>query len=224
MEYLIVGEIAPGEYQELMDRGWRKFGSALFHPVCRDCRECRPIRVPVATFAPDRSQRRAQRRFAGLVEVEAGPPEVDQERLALYERYHRARSRDRGWPENHITPEEYFFSYCHNPLPGLEITARVDGRLAAVLLADLTPEALSAVYHYYDPDPAFTPHGGLGTWIILESIYQAYLLDRRWVYLGFYVEGCRSMIYKSRFRPCEILDKNGIWSEPPTTVPSLEET
>jgi len=211
MEYLIVEEISPGEYQDLMNQGWRKFGSALFHPVCDNCRECRPIRIPVDRFVPDRSQRRAYRQFADRFEIRVGPAHVDEERLALYERYHEVRSRERGWPESHVTADEYYFSYCHNPVPGLEITAWANGRLTAILLADVTEEVLSAVYHFYEPDPALSPHGGLGTWIILESINQARLHGRRWVYLGFHVAGCRSMLYKSRFRPCELLGDNGQW-------------
>ena len=31
------------------------------------------------------------------------------------------------------------------------------------------------------------------------------------VYLGFYVEGCRSLEYKGRFRPNEALDADGEW-------------
>lgn len=212
MEYLIVESLSPVEYETLMNRGWRKFGAALFHPVCEGCQECRPIRIPVAGFTPDRSQRRAYRQFTDRLEVRIAPSTVDEERLALYERYHQARSRDRGWHEAHITAEEYFFSYCQNPVPGLEISAYLNGRLVAVLLADLTEHVLSAVYHFYEPEPALAPHGGLGTWIILESIYQAHLLGRPWVYLGYFVAGCRSMVYKGRFRPCEILGVDGVWS------------
>ena len=39
--------------------GWRHFGRSLFRPRCVGCDACRPIRVDVARFRPDRSQRRA---------------------------------------------------------------------------------------------------------------------------------------------------------------------
>ena len=34
-------------------------------------------------------------------------------------------------------------------------------------------------------------------------------------YLGYYVEGCRSMEYKNRFRPCQLMDwDTGEWTVP----------
>jgi arginine-tRNA-protein transferase len=32
-----------------------------------------------------------------------------------------------------------------------------------------------------------------------------------YVYLGYFVEGCRSLEYKSRFRPNEVLSDGGAW-------------
>ena len=33
------------------------------------------------------------------------------------------------------------------------------------------------------------------------------------VYLGYYVEGCRSLEYKRRFAPNEILTEGGVWMD-----------
>jgi arginyl-tRNA--protein-N-Asp/Glu arginylyltransferase len=37
------------------------------------------------------------------------------------------------------------------------------------------------------------------------------------VYLGYYVEGCRSLEYKARFRPNEVLNSNGVWAPFPAS-------
>ncbi|MCA1595999.1 MAG: arginyltransferase, partial [Chloroflexi bacterium] len=66
LEYSVVSRLEPQEYEDLMDRGYRKFGPALFRPICEACRECRPIRIPIAGFRPDRSQRRAWARNQSL--------------------------------------------------------------------------------------------------------------------------------------------------------------
>ncbi len=50
LDYEIVARLSPEEYETRMNQGWRKFGAIVFHPVCADCRECRPIRIPVARF------------------------------------------------------------------------------------------------------------------------------------------------------------------------------
>jgi arginyl-tRNA--protein-N-Asp/Glu arginylyltransferase len=32
-------------------------------------------------------------------------------------------------------------------------------------------------------------------------------------YAGFWVHGCETMEYKTRFRPCEVLGTDGVWRE-----------
>src|SRR4051794_15416388 len=50
--------INPLLYHAFMDAGFRRSGTFFYQPVCQGCRECLPIRVPTATFAPSKSQRR----------------------------------------------------------------------------------------------------------------------------------------------------------------------
>src|SRR5579871_1144239 len=59
LEWSYVSSLDPGEYEDLMNRGHRKFGAFVFRPACEGCTACRPIRVSVARFSPDRSQKRA---------------------------------------------------------------------------------------------------------------------------------------------------------------------
>src|SRR5436309_1896609 len=93
LEYNVVARLTPEEYQERMDQGWRRFGRSLFRPSCPACRACRPLRVDVARFRPDRSQRRAWKGNAGAVRLEVGAPGVSRAKLALYDRYHAYQAR-----------------------------------------------------------------------------------------------------------------------------------
>ena len=207
MEYVVVSRLSPLEYERKMDQGWRKFGAFLFRPVCHGCAECRPIRIPVAQFNPDRSQKRALKRNADL-RVMAGRPVVDETRLALYRRYHGERAERKGWPERDGDPVDYAHNFVRNPVPSIEISVWEGDDIRAVVLTDITPQTVSAVYHYHDPDCAGR---GLGTFAILQTIALAQALDRPYVYLGYFVGGCGSMAYKARFRPCEIMDPDGSW-------------
>ncbi len=202
-----MSELSGDEYEAHMNRTWRKFGPLLFRPVCTGCTGCRPIRIAVAEFSPGRGQRRTLRRNADL-RVVAGPPVLDRARIDLYHRYHLTQQRRKGWPEQRITPQEYEFQFLRNPLPAVEISVWEGERLRAIILNDLTPQVLSAVYHFHDPDAAGR---GLGTFAILQAIEQARLLRRTWVYLGYYVAGSASMEYKSAFRPAEVLGEDGVW-------------
>lgn len=113
MEYRVVTGLTgltAERYEQLLERGWRRFGRTLFRPQCPNCRECVGLRINIAEFRPSKSQRRAQRRNADL-EVEIGPPQVTQEHIDLYNIYHEDMSRRRDWRPNRISPEDYFQSF-----------------------------------------------------------------------------------------------------------------
>ena len=74
LDVRLLTDMSPAETEELIERGWRRFGPEYFRPVCEGCGECISLRVPVREFAPSKSQRRALRKCAELV-VETGPPE-----------------------------------------------------------------------------------------------------------------------------------------------------
>ena len=207
-EYKIVSELSAAEYEGLMERGWRKFGMALHRPVCAGCRECRSLRVETEKFMPSRSQRRTLQKNADLT-VAFTPPYLDDERLALYHRYHAAQEALKGWPGVSKTPQDYFYSFVHNPVPAIEIAVRDEtGTLRAVVLTDMTENIVSGVYHYHDPD---WRERAVGVFAMLQTIELARRQGRKWVYFGYWVSGCPSLSYKASFRPHEVLGSDGVW-------------
>lgn len=207
LEYSLVSSMDPQQYEDLMNRGFRKFGPALFRPICDACQECRPIRLEPARFAPSRSQRRAWAQNQDL-RVEVSAPTVDRQRSALHRHYHDAQTARKGWPESHKDESEYAFQFVQNPIPGAEISLWDGPVLKAIVIADLTPNVVSGVYHFYDPDSA---NRSLGTYCMLQTIELARRLAKRWAYFGFFVSGCESLSYKARFQPCEIMQPDGRW-------------
>ena len=205
--YAVADRLSSAEYEDLMNAGWRKFGRTLFRPVCRTCAECRPLRIPAAAFTPDRSQQRCLRRNADL-EVRHAPPVADAARLDLYRRYQAAQTATKGWPDTERTMSSYKRQFVQNPVPSVEISIWEDDTLRAVVIADITPHTVSGVYHFHDPD---CRSRSLGTFALLQTIALAQALEKRWAYFGFYVAGCPSMEYKTRFKPHEILSPGGSW-------------
>jgi leucyl-tRNA---protein transferase len=208
LEYEVVAEASASEYLARMERGWRRFGHQFFKPVCPSCTACRSLRVPVAAFRPDRSQRRAAAANADT-RLEIGTPAVTDKKLDLYDRFHAFQTDHKGWPDHGPKDAiEYAESFVANPFPTEEWRYYRGDRLVGVGYVDHLPGAFSAIYFYYDPaERDRSP----GTFNVLSILRRAAEFGYPHVYLGFYVEGCRSLEYKARFRPNEVLAGNGGW-------------
>lgn len=81
------------------------------------------------------------------------------------------------------------------------------GALRMVSVVDVLGQALSAVYTFFDPS---NRADSLGTYAILWQIERARRLGLAHVYLGYWVEGSRTMQYKRRFHASEIW-QGGKW-------------
>lgn len=208
MEYVFVAQASAAEYQEKLLKGWRRFGRAFFHPVCKSCRACQSVRVPTATFQPNRSQRRA---LAANSEIEliVGEPEVTSEKLDLYDRFHEFQVDLKGWPSHGPKdPSDYADSFVDNPFPAEEWRYYLNGQLVGVGYVDVLPDAMSAIYFFYDPG---LRDRSLGTYNVLKVIENAHKRRIPHVYLGYFVKDCQSLEYKDRFRPNEVLQIDGTW-------------
>lgn len=202
-ESMLPAPLLPGVYHSLMDLNFRRAGRVFYRTRCDGCDECRMLRVDVGAFAPSRAQRRCARRNEDL-EVSVGAPEPDDEKLALYRRY--LDRRHDGQMQG--SSEEFLGFLYSSPLDSLELVYRLEGRVVAVGIADAEPDALSAVYCYFDPD--LGPRS-LGVFNVLRLVAEAARRCCTWLYLGFYVEGCAAMSYKASYRPCELYGGGGTW-------------
>jgi leucyl-tRNA---protein transferase len=200
----IMVDVSAAELGELLERGWRRFGPVYFRPACPSCQECVTLRVPTASFRPTKSQRRARKNAAGLVRA-SGRPVIDDERLQLYARWHAQRETSRGWEPSPLDAERYAIDFAFEHPAVREVTFRdpsADNRLVGLGIVDEVPRAVSAVYFFWDPDHA---PSSLGTAHVALLIEDAGARGLDYVYLGYRVEDCASLAYKSRFRPHELL-------------------
>ena len=213
LEVRLMLDVTPEEMDWLLERGWRRFGPMYFRPACAACSECVSLRIPVTRFAPSKGQRRAARACARL-RREVERPQVDDERLALYAKWHAEREQLRAWEPNPTTRARYKMEFAF-PHPCARETAFYDdaagGRLVGVGLFDETPRALSAAFFFYDPAYA---RSSLGTANVLALIDDARRAGLEYVYLGYRVEGCASLRYKAAFAPHELLRERPALDEP----------
>lgn len=195
------------ELEVRLARGDRRQGLFLYRPACPGCVACEPIRLELARFAPNRSQRRTLKRGDRLLTVELGEPQADLERVTLYNRHKALRGLSAGQGEVDVRSYREFLamSCCDT----LEIRYRLGDTLIGIAIADRSSDALSAVYCYYDPDHERL---GLGTYSILKQLELCRMWGLRYLYLGLYIEESLHMRYKARFLPHQRL-LEGTWVE-----------
>jgi arginyl-tRNA--protein-N-Asp/Glu arginylyltransferase len=215
LEVRVAVDVTPGEFGGMLARGWRRFGPSYFRPACAACHACVPTRIPVATFRPSRSQRRARRLTSRLTRI-VDRPRVDRERLDVHARWHRNREHRRGWDPSPLGRADYETEFAF-PHPSVREVAFRDpqqgDRLVGLGIVDEVPDALSAVYFFWDPGRA---PSSLGTGHIVRLVEDAAERGLAYVYLGYRVAACPSMAYKERFQPQESLCGRPSAEETPT--------
>ena len=185
-------------YERLLTAGFRRSGNDIYRPHCPSCSACQSLRIHSEQFVPSRSQKRIsqQNQDLSLVLSYDDKPEYYQ----LYERYIRQRHRDGSmYPPSRSQYKG--FLHC-DWMPPLYLEIRLENRLIGVAVTDLLPHSLSAMYTFFDPE--FSDRS-LGTFAILSQLDLGRRTGRHWLYLGYQVEKCRKMKYKSRFLPHERL-------------------
>lgn len=207
-------------YSALVQQGFRRSGLFTYRPHCDNCQACVPLRVPVAHFQPNRSQRRAWAQHSAL-QARILPLELAPEHYALYQRYQHQRHPGGGMDDDNLEQYVEFLLHSqvdsrlvefrlpssgHTPDANGDIHANHANELKMVSLIDVLRNGLSAVYTFYAPEP----HTSYGTYNVLWQIEQARALELPYVYLGYWIAQSRKMHYKSTYQPCEILQQ-GQW-------------
>jgi len=193
-------------YGELVRRGFRRSGDFTYRPACDECLACVPVRVPIARFVPDRSQRRCLKANQAL-EARELPLIHSEEHYRLYRRYQSLRHAGGGMDGDNREQYAQFLLQSHVDTRLVEF--REHGELRMVSVIDVLNDGLSSVYTFFDPE---FPAAGYGTYNVLWQIQQCAANQLPHLYLGYWIRDCRKMSYKVRFRPTEGLIE-GAWQE-----------
>ena len=213
--YKVIENCSTTECQDLIERGYRRFGKMYFRPICSDCNECQSIKINVDDYKFTKSARRVLKKAQEITSY-IQTPTISQAHIDLFEKYHLFMKDKKDWTYNETSPEHYYQSFVtgHNDF-GYEVLYFFEEKLIGVDLIDVLEDGISSIYFYYDPD--FSSYS-LGKLSLLNQIKFAAKSGKKWIYLGYYVKECPSLSYKAEYKPFLTLEgrpnlsESFIWS------------
>ena len=195
-------------YSTLANYGFRRSGKHLYQPHCKACTACIPVRIPVNEFNSRRNQRRLWKKNKYLT-IKTLAADFYDEHFQLYKHYQSVRHAGGGM--DNPTTKSYMDFLIADWMDTVFYEMRLNNKLLAVAVVDQLKDGLSAVYTFFDPEYSVR---SLGTYAILLEIEDARRLNLGWVYLGYWINGCAKMSYKSEFQPLEYFINNS-WKRLP---------
>jgi len=208
IEYLFADEGCSERYHEFLAAGYRRMGSIFYRNACKECTACKPLRLETQKFSPSRSQGRTLKKNRDIrLEIQS-PAFITAEKIDLYMRYLDTKHSGKSVKEERdyeTVLSNIHYGYAHT----IEMDYYDGDKLIGVGLVDEAEDSLSSNYFYYDTDYLDMRPGVLS---ILKEILLARVMDKKYYYLGFYIEETAKMSYKKFFRPNQIYEKSG-WRE-----------
>ncbi len=190
-------------HTRLNEIGFRRSGAHIYRPHCQSCSACTSCRILVNDFKPGRRFRRVMKKNEDL-QVTALPSIAGLEYYHLYEKYINTRHQDGDMYPASSDQYQSFLLTCRKDSLFLEV--RQQEKLLAVMICDRLLNGLSAVFTFFEPD---MPKRSLGTFAILWQIKVAQRLKLNYLYLGYWIQDCQKMNYKTQFAPLELLCSDG---------------
>lgn len=189
--------VSESVFSSVLQMGFRRSGDLVYRPHCTNCNACVSVRIPVKSYQSNRNQRRIEKKNKDL-EIEFVRPGFDEAHFELFCQYQAWKHT--GDSMDHADRDRYKLSMVDSTVNTALVEYTLNGQLIAVSVVDVVSDGLSAVYTFFHPDHASR---SLGTYAILALIKKALSMDLAHVYLGYWIDACSKMSYKTNFKPLQ---------------------
>ena len=195
----------PSVHDSLARAGFRRVENWVYKPACPNCNACVPWRVDTRHFQPSRNMTRISSTNRDLIRSVTKAQPTPQH-YQLFKSYVTSRHDDGQMARMDI--DDFSSMISNSPIETMLVNYHDQNqKLVGSILADMQQDGLSAVYSFFDPTESYR---SLGTYMIIDLIKCAFNLQKRWLYLGYYVAQSPKMRYKARFQPAEVF-RDGAW-------------
>tara|TARA_B100001093_G_scaffold468452_1_gene488460 strand:+ start:832 stop:1551 length:720 start_codon:yes stop_codon:yes gene_type:complete len=192
------------EYESLIKFGFRRSHNILYNQVCDSCNLCKSIRINCVNFNPSKSQKRVIKKNYGIYEKKLkAKPSLKQ--FELFKKYLKFKH-----DKSEMNEMNYYDYKKMMEAPGIETKIYeyyYEKKLVACVISDFLDDSISMVYSFYSEEIL---KNSIGKYMILDHLELAKNLNKNYVYLGYWVEGCNKMDYKSKFNSSQVL-MNSKW-------------
>lgn len=185
------------KFESLLGLGFRRSGNQIYRPHCPICSACNSVRVLAQDFIPSKSQKRKLNKAKNQFEVKYSTQERP-EYYPLYSKYITMRHQGGSMYPPEKEQFQSFLLCSWLKITFIELWHQ--DTLAAVAVTDCMNSSISAIYTFFDPD---FEHYSLGSVMILEQLKFAKEQNKQYVYLGYQIDECDKMKYKTQFLPAQ---------------------
>jgi len=193
-------------FNNLINKGFRRSGQYVYKPNCKNCNACIPIRLLAKNFIPSKSQKRVKK-YLDKLTVKILPLTFDEEHYKLYIQYQNKRHRNDNEDEDDIADYNDFL--IKSNVNSKIVEFRFNNELKIISIIDFVKDGISAVYTFYDCN---NNKLSLGTVSIIWLLELCKKENLPFLYLGYWIYESQKMKYKTNFKPYELMIE-GAWQE-----------
>jgi leucyl-tRNA---protein transferase len=193
-------------FNNLINKGFRRSGQYVYKPNCKNCNACIPIRLLAKNFILSKSQKRAKK-YLNKLTVKILPLTFDEEHYELYIQYQNRRHRNDNEDEDDVADYNDFL--IKSNVNSKIVEFRFNNELKIVSIIDFIKDGISAVYTFYNCNNNKLSLGTISIIWLLELCKKENL---PFLYLGYWIYESQKMKYKTNFKPYELMIE-GAWQE-----------